>query len=143
MHILYVIEFYEIKLRNYTCFSSALPNFGMSWGISKLRNYACLSCVYENFMYFDIVKELSLLCKYVYEKVKETKLQNNSWSIVIIVKFLKIYDSKLRNYTCFWCVLPNLKRRWGLFKLQNYVCFACMYQKFIYSKLGKQHTIWY
>ena len=131
MHILYVIEFYEIKLRNYTCFSSALPNFGMSWGISKLRNYACLSCVYENFMYFDIVKELSLLCKYVYEKVKETKLQNNSWLIVIIVEILKIYDSKLRNYTCFWCVQPNLGRRWGLFKLQNYACFACMYQKFI------------
>ena len=136
---MYVLELYEIKLRNYSCFSSALPNFGMSWGISKLRNYACLACMYEQFIHFYIVKQLSLLCKYVYEKVKKQNYKTTLDSIDI-VNILKIYDPKLWNYTCLWCVQPNLGRRWVLFKLQNYACFACMYQKFIWSNLVNYET---
>ena len=76
MHILYVLELYDLKL----------------------QNYACFACMYQKFIYSNIEKQLSLLCKYVYKKVKETKLLLIS---IDIVKILKIYDPKLRNYTCF------------------------------------------
>ena len=93
----------------------------------------------NNLYIFYIVKQLSLLCKYVYEKVKKQNYKTTLDSIDI-VHILKIYDPKLWNYTCLWCVQPNLGRRWVLFKLQNYTCFACMYQKFIWSNLVNYET---
>ena len=93
----------------------------------------------NNLYIFYIVKQLSLLCKYVYEKVKKQNYKTTLDSIDI-VNILKIYDPKLWNYTCLWCVQPNLGRRWVLFKLQNYACFACMYQKFIWSNLVNYET---
>ena len=74
--------------------------------------------------------------------MKRSKKQNYKTTLdsIDILNILKIYDPKLWNYTCLWCVQPNLGRRWVLFKLQNYACFACMYQKFIWSNLVNYET---
>ena len=110
--------------------------------VKEYRNYETTPVWHvctNNLYIFYLVKQLSLLCKYVYEKVKKQNYKTTLDSIDI-VNILKIYDPKLWNYTCLWCVQPNLGRRWVLFKLQNYACFACMYQKFIWSNLVNYET---
>ena len=139
MHIFYVLEFYDLKLQNYTCFWSVLPNYWVSWGISKLQNYACFAYMYWKLRYSLYVIPHNWFNTYVYKKVDGTKLHLISMHILYVLEF---YEIKLRNYACFSSAQPTFWMSWGIIQTTKLRLFGMyVWKLYIFFDIVKQLSL--